>query len=108
MKMTGAEYDIEIRQLSRRAMIGCLAAFGLLTSSASGVIVDADGRLLQSLGRPVQKPATFGEYVPARRSGNLLFLSTTPAKTGKSATYPGIVGRDLDLPMLRSRPGARH
>jgi hypothetical protein len=99
MRKMRAQYEIEIREPSRRAMmmIGCLAAFGLLANSARGEVVDADSRLLQILGRPVQKPATFGEYVPVRRSGNLVFLSTTPAKTGKAATYPRIVGRDLDL-----------
>ena len=57
----------------------------------------ADRRFLALLGRPVQQPQPLGDYVPARRVGNVVYLSTTPAKTGRSVTYPGVVGRDLDV-----------
>ncbi|MFO1363993.1 MAG: RidA family protein [Burkholderiales bacterium] len=56
-----------------------------------------DHRFLTLLGRAVQRPEPLGDYVPARRVGNVVYLSTTPAKTGREVTYPGVVGRDLDV-----------
>jgi enamine deaminase RidA (YjgF/YER057c/UK114 family) len=56
-----------------------------------------DRRFLALLGRPVQRPQPLGDYVPARRVGNVVYLSTTPAKIGNAPTYPGVVGRDLDV-----------
>ena len=44
----------------------------------------------------MQQPQPLGDYVPARRVGNVVYVSTTPAKTGSSVTFPGVVGRDLD------------
>jgi enamine deaminase RidA (YjgF/YER057c/UK114 family) len=58
---------------------------------------DADARLLGLLGRPVQRPQPIGDYLPARRVGGLVFLSTTPAKIGSTITFPGVLGRDLDV-----------
>jgi enamine deaminase RidA (YjgF/YER057c/UK114 family) len=57
----------------------------------------ADRRFLALLGRPVQQPQPLGDYVPARRVGNVVYVSTTPAKVGNTPTYPGVVGRDLDV-----------
>jgi enamine deaminase RidA (YjgF/YER057c/UK114 family) len=57
----------------------------------------ADARFLSLLGRPVQQPQPLGDYVPARRVGSVVYVSTTPAKTGSSVTFPGVVGRDLDV-----------
>src|SRR3954452_3135844 len=42
-------------------------------------------------------PAPFGAYVPAVRTGNLLFLSGMLATSGHAATAVGVVGRDLDV-----------
>jgi enamine deaminase RidA (YjgF/YER057c/UK114 family) len=56
-----------------------------------------DRRFLAALGRPVQQPQPLGDYVPARRVGNVVYISTTPAKLGNAPTYPGVVGRDLDV-----------
>jgi enamine deaminase RidA (YjgF/YER057c/UK114 family) len=41
-------------------------------------------------------PTPFGAYVPAVRTGNLLFLSGMLATRGHAATVVGIVGKDLD------------
>jgi hypothetical protein len=40
--------------------------------------------------------------VPARRVGTLIFLSATPAKIGSKISYPGVVGKDLDLVAART------
>jgi enamine deaminase RidA (YjgF/YER057c/UK114 family) len=56
-----------------------------------------DRRFLALLGRPVQQPQPLGDYVPARRVGNVVYISTTPAKLGNAPTFPGVVGRDLDV-----------
>jgi enamine deaminase RidA (YjgF/YER057c/UK114 family) len=56
-----------------------------------------DARFLSLLGRPVQQPQPLGDYLPARRVGNVVYLSTTPAKLGSRITFPGVVGRDLDV-----------
>src|SRR3954454_19683722 len=42
-------------------------------------------------------PAPFGAYVPAVRTGNLLFLSGMLATAGHAATAAGVVGKDLDV-----------
>jgi enamine deaminase RidA (YjgF/YER057c/UK114 family) len=57
----------------------------------------ADVRFLSLLGRPVQQPQPLGDYLPARRVGNVVYVSTTPAKLGNAPTFPGVVGRDLDV-----------
>src|SRR4051812_4637232 len=42
-------------------------------------------------------PTPFGAYVPAVRTGNLLFLSGMLATSGHAATAVGVVGKDLDV-----------
>src|ERR1700686_3343293 len=42
-------------------------------------------------------PTPFGAYVPAVRTGNLLFLSGMLATSGHAATAVGIVGKDIDV-----------
>src|SRR5262249_15245473 len=42
-------------------------------------------------------PTPFGAYVPAVRTGNLLFLSGMLATRGHTATAVGVVGKDLDV-----------
>ncbi len=42
-------------------------------------------------------PTTFGAYVPAVQTGNLLFLSGMLATSGHTATVVGVVGKDLDV-----------
>ncbi len=49
----------------------------------------ADVRFLSLLGRPVQQPQPLGDYVPARRVGNVVYVSTTPAKLGNALDLPG-------------------
>ncbi|HEY2733445.1 MAG TPA: RidA family protein, partial [Polyangiales bacterium] len=44
---------------------------------------------------PAPKP--FGAYVPAVRTGDLLFLSGMLASSGHSVTAAGVVGRELDI-----------
>jgi enamine deaminase RidA (YjgF/YER057c/UK114 family) len=68
-----------------------------LGTRASAAPIDFDARFTEVLGRPVQKPQPIGDYVPARRVGSLIFLSATPAKIGSAISYPGVVGKDLDL-----------
>ena len=42
-------------------------------------------------------PTPFGAYVPAVKTGNLLFLSGMLATSGHTATAVGLVGKDLDV-----------
>src|SRR5262245_31309859 len=42
-------------------------------------------------------PTPFGAYVPAVRTGNLLFLSGMLATSGHTATVVGVVGKNLDV-----------
>jgi enamine deaminase RidA (YjgF/YER057c/UK114 family) len=42
-------------------------------------------------------PAPFGAYVPAVRTGNLLFLSGMLATSGHTVTVTGIAGKDLGV-----------
>src|SRR5947209_5171226 len=42
-------------------------------------------------------PTPFGAYVPAVRTGNLLFLSGMLATSGHAATVVGVVGKELDV-----------
>lgn len=56
-----------------------------------------DAQFLRSLGRPLRTPQPIGDYLPARRSGQLLYLSTVVARTDGTPDYRGLVGRDLSL-----------
>ena len=44
-----------------------------------------------------EAPTPFGAYVPAVRTGNLLFLSGMLATSGHTAAVVGVVGKDLDV-----------
>ena len=57
----------------------------------------AEGRLAELGIRLPDAPTPFGAYVPAVRTGNLLFLSGMLATSGHTATVVGIVGKDLDV-----------
>ena len=48
-----------------------------------------------------EAPTPFGAYVPAVRTGNLLFLSGMLATAGHAATAVGVVGKDLDVKAAR-------
>lgn len=53
---------------------------------------------LNALGiRLPDPPAPFGAYVPAVRTGDLLFLSGMLATSGHSVKIAGIVGKTLDV-----------
>jgi enamine deaminase RidA (YjgF/YER057c/UK114 family) len=57
----------------------------------------AEGRLAELGIRLPDAPTPFGAYVPAVRTGNLLFLSGMLATSGHTATVVGVVGKDLDV-----------
>ena len=57
----------------------------------------AEGRLAQLGIHLPDAPTPFGAYVPAVRTGNLLFLSGMLATSGHAATAVGVGGRDLDV-----------
>ena len=89
--------------VDRRTFIeGAASTFALLGTAVAAAPPDVDAAFVSVLGRPVQKPQPIGDYVPARRVGNLVFLSATPAKLGSKITYPGVVGTDLDLAMAKT------
>lgn len=57
----------------------------------------ADGRVAELGIRLPDAPTPFGAYVPAVRTGDLLFLSGTLATAGHAATVVGVVGKGLDV-----------
>jgi enamine deaminase RidA (YjgF/YER057c/UK114 family) len=83
--------------LARRRLI----AAGLLLAAAPrplrAAMPDVDRRFLEALGRPPRAPAPIGNYVPIRRSGRILYMSTTTARTDGVPDYRGAVGGDLTL-----------
>ena len=83
--------------LTRRVFLAGASSVLALGTPASAAPIDFDARFAELLGRPIQKPQPIGDYVPARRVGSLIFLSATPAKIGSAITYPGVVGKDVDL-----------
>jgi enamine deaminase RidA (YjgF/YER057c/UK114 family) len=48
-----------------------------------------------------EAPTPFGAYVPAVRTGDLLFLSGMLATAGHAAAAVGVVGKDLDVKAAR-------
>jgi enamine deaminase RidA (YjgF/YER057c/UK114 family) len=57
----------------------------------------AEDRLAELDVQLPDAPKPFGAYVPAVRTGNLLFLSGMLATSGHAATVVGVVGKDLDV-----------
>src|SRR6476619_1240885 len=57
----------------------------------------AEDRLARLGLRLPDAPTPFGAYVPAVRTGNLLFLSGMLATSGHTATAVGVVGKNLDV-----------
>lgn len=92
--------------LSRRTLL----ATGLALAAAPAILHAAptaavDQRFLKALGRPPRPPAPIGNYVPVRRSGRLLYMSTTTARTAGVPDFQGAVGGELTL--AQGRQAAR-
>lgn len=83
--------------VDRRMFIAGASSILVLGTPGAASPADVDARFARLLDRPVQKPHPIGDYVPARRVGSLIFLSATPAKIGSKITYPGVVGKEIDL-----------
>ena len=66
------------------------------------VATTAEDRLAELGFRLPDAPTPFGAYVPAVRTGNLLFLSGMLATSGHAATAVGVVGGDLGVPAGRA------
>jgi enamine deaminase RidA (YjgF/YER057c/UK114 family) len=100
----------------RRALLQFLGIGALLPSLSRGAstatfsdpTAGADERFLKLLGRPVAKPQPVGDYVPACRVGNLLYLSTTYARVAGKPVHTGLVGGDatIDAGKLAARDAA--
>lgn len=56
-----------------------------------------DAQFRRILGRDVKPPEPIGLYRPVRRSGGMLYISTTVARREGTPLYMGLVGRDLTL-----------
>lgn len=88
---------------SRRTFLTGLAGslIAIAAPRAAGGTADAsarDARLRAILGRPVAKPQPVGAYVPGRRVGTVLYLSTAVARDGTGKPlFAGAVGTDLSL-----------
>lgn len=83
--------------IDRRLFLAGATSALIVGTRAPAAQADIDSRFAKLLGRPAQRPKPIGDYVPARRVGSLIFLSATPAKIGSSISYPGVLGKDLDL-----------
>jgi enamine deaminase RidA (YjgF/YER057c/UK114 family) len=82
----------------RRIMqIGASAMVASALPAAAAVSAAVDRRFLTALGRSPRPPSPVGDYVPIRRSGQLLFLSTTTARTNGVPDYRGTIGGDLSI-----------
>src|SRR3954447_18780869 len=57
----------------------------------------AEDRLAELGIQLPEAPSPFGAYVPAVRTGNLLFLSGMLATSGHAAKISGVVGKTLDV-----------
>src|SRR5438445_12045247 len=71
----------------------CLAGAFVMTTNTT----TAEDRLAKLGIHLPDAPTPFGAYVPAVRTGNLLFLSGMLATSGHTATAVGVVGKDLDV-----------
>jgi enamine deaminase RidA (YjgF/YER057c/UK114 family) len=92
--------------IPRRGVVIGAAALALLPARARAAsTAEVDRRFLAALGRAPLPPSPIGDYVPARRSGQLLYCSTTTARTGGTPIYQGAVGGAADL--ARGRAAAR-
>ncbi len=76
---------------SRWAFITGLTSELIAIAALRAAEPSRDARLVEILGRPVMKPQPVGAYVPARRVGNVLYLSTAAARDGHPcrAAEPG-------------------
>ena len=92
--------------LTRRRLLAvglALAAAPVILHAAPTATVDQ--RFLKALGRPPRPPAPIGNYVPVRRSGRILYMSTTTARTNGVPDFQGAVGGELTL--AQGREAAR-
>ena len=82
---------------SRRGVVAglALAAAPAILHAAPPAAVDQ--RFLKALGRAPRPPAPIGNYVPVRRSGRILYMSTTTARTNGIPDFQGAVGAELTL-----------
>ena len=65
----------------------------------------AEERVVEMGLRLPEAPTPFGAYVPAVRTGRLLFLSGMLATSGHAVSVGGVLGRDVSVE--RGREGAR-
>lgn len=82
------------RRLLALGAVGLIAAPALLRAASTAAV---DRRFLEALGRPPRAPAPIGDYVPVRRSGRILYLSTTTARTNGVPDFQGTIGGDLSF-----------
>lgn len=80
---------------SRRRLLTAGALLAVAPSRLWAAAPDVDPRFLAALGRPPRAPAPIGNYVPVRRSGRILYMSTTTARTDGVPDFRGAVGSEL-------------
>jgi enamine deaminase RidA (YjgF/YER057c/UK114 family) len=83
--------------LSRRTLLAAGAAAALAPRAAVAAAPEVDQRFLKALGRAPRPAQPIGDYVPVRRSGRILYLSTTTARTDGQPDFRGKVGGELTL-----------
>lgn len=83
--------------LSRRTLLAAGALVALAPRPAFAAAPAVDQRFLAALGRPPRPAQPIGDYVPVRRSGRILYLSTTTARTDGQPDFRGALGADLTL-----------
>lgn len=95
--------------MSRRKLLSA-GATGLALAAApralhAAPVAEVDRRFLKALGRAPRPASPIGDYVPVRRSGRILYMSTTTARTNGVPDFQGAVGGDLTL--AQGRQAAR-
>jgi enamine deaminase RidA (YjgF/YER057c/UK114 family) len=99
-------HDHDPKDFPPRALLQFLGIGAILPALSRGATTalpeptatsGADERFLKLLGRPPATPHPVGDYIPACRVGNLLYLSTTYARVAGKPVHLGLVGGEATL-----------
>ncbi|MFC3712784.1 RidA family protein [Sphingoaurantiacus capsulatus] len=83
--------------MDRRHLLAAGLALAVAPRAVLAAVPEVDQRFLKLLGRAPRPAQPIGDYVPARRSGRILYLSTTTARTDGQPDFRGKVGGELTL-----------
>lgn len=83
--------------LSRRHLLGAGLALAAAPTALLAAVPEVDQRFLKALGGAPRPAQPIGDYVPVRRSGRILYLSTTTARTNGTPDFQGALGAELNV-----------